>query len=189
MKMIIKATMTFVLVLLATGCSGKNAAMQGKDSGLNLKGKTVYIKSDKAAYSSDSHIAQNIKNECSLDTKLINFIKNSADKNDVTIKITDNIPSDALELKVEITDSISSGNAFIGHRKFTSISGNLTQAGATVGTFEAARRSGGGAFGGFKGSCAVLGRTVEALGSDVGKWLLKPSTGASLGDTGLIPRR
>ena len=93
-----------------------------------------------------------------IDTKLINFIKNSADKNGVTIKITDSIPSDALELKVEITDSISAGNAFIGHRKFTSISENLTQTDTTIGTFEVARCSGG-AFGGFKGSCATLGRT------------------------------
>jgi hypothetical protein len=189
MKMIVKVTTTLVLLWLATGCSGKSSAPQAKDSGLDLKGKTVYIKSDKAAYSSDSRIAQNIKDECSLDTKLITFIKTYSAEQGVTIKTASSIPSGAFELKVEITDSISSGNAFIGHRKFTSIDGSLIQAGTTIGTFEAARRSGGGAFGGFKGSCAVLGATVKTLGSDVGKWVVRPSTGAALGDTGLIPRR
>ena len=174
---------------LMLGCAGGQARPQAKDSGLNLKGKTVYIKSDKAPYSSDSRVAQNIKNECSLDSKLINFIKSYSTENGVTVKVSPSIPSDAFELKVEITDSVSRGNAFIGHRKFTSIAGNLTQSGRTVGTFEAARRSGGGAFGQFKGSCAVLGATVKTLGSDVAKWLVRPSTGAAFGDTGLIPRR
>jgi hypothetical protein len=40
----------------------------------------------------------------------------------------------------------------------------------------------GGAFAGFKGSCSVLGRTVEALGEDIGGWLAAPRDGASLGD-------
>ena len=189
MKMILKVTITLALVSLATGCAGGTPVPKATDSGLNLKGKTIYIQSDKATYSVNSHIAQNIKDECSLDSKLITFIKNAANKQGFTVQTSSNIPSNAIELKVEITDSISRGNAFIGHRKFTSIAGNLTQAGVTIGTFEAARRSGGGAFGGFKGSCAVLGRTVETLGSDVSKWIVKPSTGAELGDTNLIPRR
>jgi len=48
--------------------------------------------------------------------------------------------------------------------------------------FTASRVSGGGAFGGFKGSCSVLGRTVKILGSDVSLWLLHPVDGAHLGD-------
>ena len=187
MKKIVKVVTALLLTSLVVGCSGKS--VQGKDSGLNLKGKTVYMKSDRAAYSSDSRIAQNIKEECKLDTKLITFIKQYATEQGVTIKVANSIPADAFELKVEITDSISSGNAFIGHRKFTSIDGSLMKSGQTVGTFEAARRSGGGVFGGFKGSCAVLGGTVKTLGGDVARWLVKPSTGAAFGDTGLIPRR
>ena len=189
MTKIVTIATTLMLTSFIIGCSGKSSGPQAKDSGLNLKGKTVYIKSDKAAYSSDSRVAQNIKDECNLDTKLITFIKSYSAEHGVTIKTASSIPNDAFELKVEITDSMSSGNAFIGHRKFTSIEGSLTKSGATVGTFEAARRSGGGAFGGFKGSCSVLGATVKTLGSDVGKWVVKPSTGAALGDTRLIPRR
>jgi hypothetical protein len=40
----------------------------------------------------------------------------------------------------------------------------------------------GGAFGGFKGSCSVLGRTVKALGKDIAQWLVQPAKGSQLGD-------
>ena len=44
------------------------------------------------------------------------------------------------------------------------------------------RGGGGGAFGGYKGTCAILGRCVQAIGKDVGGWLLAPSMNAKLGD-------
>jgi hypothetical protein len=186
MKTIVKITMTLVLVWLATGCSEKNATPQTQDNALALKGKTVYIKTDKADYSSNSSITQNIKDECHLDTRLISYIKEYAEDYDITIISASTIPSDALELKVEITDAMSRGNAFIGHRKFTSIAGVLSKNGTTVGSFEAARRSGGGVFGEFRGSCSVLGMTIKTLGSDVMKWVADPSMNAELGDTGYI---
>ena len=42
--------------------------------------------------------------------------------------------------------------------------------------------TGGGAFGGYKGTCAILGRCVKAIGKDVGEWLLAPKMNAKLGD-------
>jgi hypothetical protein len=188
MKKIVNMAVVSTAILFIIGCSGSNGPAP-KSSGLDLSGKTIYIKSDAAKYSSNSRVAQNIKSECHLDTKLITFITEEASAKGMTVKVSDNIPADAIELKVEITDAISSGNAFIGHRKVTSISGNLLQSGKSIGTFEAARQSGGGMFAQFKGSCAVLGRTVKTLGSDVSNWMVKPSEGAALGDTRLIPRR
>ena len=187
LKVITALSLTFVIA----GCSGSNSPAPTADGSTASAAsvKTVYIKSSKAAYSADSRIAQNIKQECSLDSKLITFIKEAAQEQGITVNVSDAIPAGATELKVEITDSVSSGNSYIGHRKFTSIAGSLVESGSTVGTFEAARRSGGGMFAQFKGSCAVLGRTVKTLGSDVATWMKNPSNGAALGDVRLIPRR
>ena len=188
MKKIVKILTASTLSLFVIGCSGGGGPAP-ISSGLDLSGKTIYVKNAAAPYSTDSRIAQNIKNECQLDTKLITFITEAATAKGMSVKVSDSIPANAIELQVELTDSMSSGNAFIGHRKFTSISGNLLQSGTSIGTFEAARQSGGGVFGQFKGSCAVLGRTVKALGADVSNWMIKPSKGAALGDTQFIPRR
>jgi len=155
-------------------------------SSMNLQGKTVYIQGSSARYASHSRIANNIKRECKITTQLITFIKEAAQQNGVNIKVVNSIPSGALALKVEITDAISQGNAFIGHNKFTAISGRLKKSGRTIGSFLAARRSGGGFFGGYKSSCSVLGRTVKALGQDVGKWIVHPTKGDELGDVDLI---
>jgi hypothetical protein len=79
-------------------------------------------------------------------------------------------------------DAVSMGNAFLGHQKFTKVRGTLLQDGTKVASFKARRNSMGGAFAGFKGSCSVLGRTVEAMGEDIATWLTDPRDGASLGD-------
>jgi hypothetical protein len=74
------------------------------------------------------------------------------------------------------------GNAFIGHSKYSRISGALYQDGDRVAGFRAVRASMGGAFAGYKGSCSVLGRTMKALGKDIAQWLTNPDDGAELGD-------
>ncbi len=41
---------------------------------------------------------------------------------------------------------------------------------------------GSGAFGGFKGTCSILGRCIEALGKDIATWLKDPEMDSQLGD-------
>jgi len=187
MKKLLKITTALTLVMFVSGCShgsAKPTAQNAKALGV----KTVYIRSDKANYSSNSRIAQNIKNECKLDTSLISYIKQAATENGMSVVVKDNIAPDEVELKVEITDAISSGNAFIGHRKFIAIAGSLTKGGKSIGSFEAARRTGGGMFAGFKSSCAVLARATKVLGQDTLRWVKNPADKAQLGDVRLIPR-
>ena len=57
-------------------------------------------------------------------------------------------------LLVEISDTISFGNAFITHRKQVKVKGRLLEHGKEVGSFTRVRSSMGGAFAGFKGSSA-----------------------------------
>ena len=132
----------------------------------------------------DNHVAQNIKDECRIPTQLSEFIKLYAEKKDIKVERKDKVSKDDAGevLVVEIMDSVSSGNAFIGHNKFTRIKGELYKEGQIIASFEGQRRSGGGYGGGWKGSCSVLGRTVKALGKDVSKFLKVSRMDACIGE-------
>ncbi|MEP6906467.1 MAG: hypothetical protein ABI858_00580 [Pseudoxanthomonas sp.] len=132
-------------------------------------------------YAEDNDISDAIKTECSLGERLAMFIKENASV-PVELVAEDPDTSAGRSLKLEIVDAVSMGNAFLGHQKFTKVRGTLFENGTKVAAFKARRNSMGGAFAGFKGSCSVLDRTVEALGEDVGAWLAAPKDGAGLGD-------
>ena len=81
-----------------------------------------------------------------------------------------------------ITSKQSTGNAFIGHRKSVTAKGKLFENGKQIGSFLANRVSGGGAFGGYKSSCAIIHACGRAVGKDIAGWLASPAEGARLGD-------
>ena len=60
--------------------------------------------------------------------------------------------------------------------------GELYDRGKQIGSFRAKRFSGGGAFGAFKGTCAIIGRCTKTLGQDIATWLAAPTQNAELGD-------
>lgn len=129
-------------------------------------------------------IAGAVKRECKLGEKLSTFIKESGQEQGIAVTQVAEINAKApgRTLVVEISDSMAGGNAFIGHHTYTTVKGKLYQDGAEVGNFIGRRNSMGGAFGAFKGNCAVLGRTVQALGSDIAGWLAQPGKDSQLGD-------
>ena len=132
-------------------------------------------------YAPGNDIADNIKSECKLNEQLADFVKENAG---VPVDFTSG-PVDVHKgraLQLEIVDAVSMGNAWTGHQKYTKVSGTLYENGRRVAGFKARRNSMGGMWGGYKGSCSVLGRTVEAIGEDIGEWLEQPKDGASLGD-------
>lgn len=135
-------------------------------------------------YAADNEIAGNIKRECKINEQLSDFIAQNAKANGIETSFADSVnpqmPGRVLD--VQITDAVSEGNAWIGHHKSTTAKGKLYQDGKLVGSFRAKRNSMGGAFAGYKGSCSVLGRTVEALGKDIGVWLAAPGMDTDLGD-------
>jgi len=156
-----------------------------KSGDLNLEGKTVYIKSI-IPYAPTAPVAANIKAECIIDQQLSEFILKSAQASGLNVVVKNDIGKNDIQLKVEIVDAVSRGGAFRGHNKYVSISGALVQGDKVYQTFKAARISGGGFWGAYKSSCAVLGRTVKALGKDTAVWLSSPIDGAKLGDTYLL---
>jgi hypothetical protein len=137
-------------------------------------------------FSEGAIIAQKIKNECSIQTQLADFVAEYAKEKGIEIAFSSEVNKEAAGrvLDLEIRDAISDGNPFIGHRKSTTVSGKLYDNGELIGNFVARRNSMGGAFAGYKGSCSVLGRTVKVLGQDIAGWLTAPSKDAQLGDLG-----
>ena len=136
-------------------------------------------------YSADSRVAQNIRSECvKLGSQLATFTQDFAKKSSTTIELVDTLDTTmkGRVLHMEITDAVSMGNAFTGHHKFSSARGTLYENGKKLASFEARRQSMGGAFGGYKGSCSVLGRTTKAMGKDIANWLQNPTDNARLGD-------
>ena len=135
-------------------------------------------------YADTGDVAGNIKRECKINEQLSDYIVEYAKDNHVAVQTvaTTDAAMPGRVLVVEISDAVSRGNAFIGHRKATSVRGALYEDGTKIGSFRGERDSMGGAFAGFKGSCSVLGRTVKALGRDIAVWLVKPVDGAQLGD-------
>lgn len=135
-------------------------------------------------YAADNDIAGNIKRECGLDLKLANFIVEDAQRRKIAVNVVGetNATMPGKVLVLEIRDAVSSGNAFLGHHKSTTVSGKYYDQGKLVGSFRDRRDSMGGMFAGFKGSCSVLGRTIRAIGEDVAGWLANPGMDTDLGD-------
>ena len=125
-------------------------------------------------YSEEGLVPGNVVAECTrLGTQLGTFIKQFADANGTDVVLSSNIDyaSAPSALRIEIVNVVSAGNAFTGHSKAMSVKVELLKAGEVTAKTTLSRNSMGGVFGGYKGSCAVLGRVTKALGKDVAAWL------------------
>lgn len=134
-------------------------------------------------YAETADIQKKVREECTqLNAQLAQFIQQYAGEKGQEVVFGDPMAVTGRTLRVEITNAMSQGNAFLGHSKSSSSRGALYENGQKVASFRATRNSMGGAFAGFKGSCSVLGRTMEAMGMDIGAWLADPVDEAELGD-------
>lgn len=137
-----------------------------------------------APYAQQMSVPDAVRAECNLPARVSEFVKEFADKNYDKVILADNVsaktPGQALSMKI-VGMTGTGGGAWSGPKHVT-IEGTLWENGKVKGTFTAMRYSGGGAFGGYKGTCAILGRCVKAIGKDVGGWLLAPGMNTKLGD-------
>ena len=120
-------------------------------------------------FNEDADIAGAVKRECKLDEQLPDFIAEYGKEKGIEIDLVPQVEAShaGRVLVLGITDAVSDGNAFLGHRKSVSVKGKLYQEGQLLGSFKARRNSMGGAFGEFGGSCSVLSGAVKELGEDV----------------------
>lgn len=146
-------------------------------------GDTIYM-SQTAPYSDTKLITKAILDECELPQQQSELIAQLASAKGILV-VRDNEAVTAGKgriLQVEITNAISTGNAFVGHRKQVSVKGRLFENGTEIGDFSGIRSSMGGAFAGYKGSCSVLGRCVKTLAQDISSWLQNPAKDSRIGE-------
>jgi len=122
-------------------------------------------------------VSQAVRNECQLGEKvstfLVQFASNVAVSGD---------PKVGRYLRMEITEVVATGGGAWSGPKWMTVKGTLLEDDKAIASFRAKRFSTGGAFGGFKGTCAIIGRCTKAIAEDIAEWLKNPVDGAELGD-------
>ena len=134
-------------------------------------------------FAEGSGASSNVKAECTLDTRLPQFIEAAA-KRGVQVVVGED-PGEGADGKIlylEFTNVVGAGGGAWSGAKSVTVRGTLKENGEVIGSFIASRYSGGGAFGGYKGTCSILGRCIKAIGKDVAAWLKNPTMDARLGN-------
>jgi hypothetical protein len=168
---------SYLVATVATilSCLGQIAAAE--DGGPVYIGKT-------APYTDAAMIKANIVNECDLPASQMKLLREQAQAAGVSLVEDESAVASkkGRVLLVEIFNAVSQGNAFIGHGKQVVLKGKLLENGAEIGNFTATRGSMGGAFAGYKSSCAVLHRCQNALAKDILTWLKSPAKDSRIGE-------
>ena len=176
-----------VLALFMVGCAGANAnkgAVASKVKAISGN-ENIYI-SATVPYKEVKNINIKIRQECAINTQMVTYLVKYGAKNGINFIVSNNPKKSDKVLKLTIDDAVSAGNAFRGHKKFVSISGEIKQNGKVISSFRAARKSGGGFMGRYKSSCAVLGGAVKRLARDTAEWAVTKQNKATLGDSHLL---
>ena len=168
-------TRTLCALLLTAASALPLAALAGGGS-LTLEKKAPYTKG--------LNVPEAVRTECALEQKVPQYVEEYAKKGFDKVVLADTVSAKTAGkvLSMKITDITGTGGGAWSGPKHVSVEGTLWQDGKVVGTFRASRFSSGGAFGGYKGTCAILGRCIKALGKDVATWAEAPSMNAALGD-------
>ncbi|MEM9459800.1 MAG: hypothetical protein AAGF11_36825 [Myxococcota bacterium] len=130
-------------------------------------------------FAEDSGSTKDVRQECGLQSKIPEWIADNIEG------VRPNATAEGgrmLTLEITHIDG-AGGGAWTGPKRIA-MTGMLTENGEIIGSFRAQRTSGGGMWGGYKGTCSILETCGEELGEDVADWLRAPSEGAELGELG-----
>jgi hypothetical protein len=132
-------------------------------------------------FATNAAVPPAVRDQCALQTKVPEFILEAAGG---AVELVDGAPNrlKGRVLELEITEVHAPGGGAFSGPKWMTVKGDLYDRGKSIGSFRAKRVSTGGAFGGFKGTCAIVGRCSKAIGQDIAAWLGSPSANALLGD-------
>lgn len=179
-----------IALFVVTGCqttANKTAGATSEETKVAAEAQTytgtgtLVIKP--ISFRKDAYVREAVKEQCNLDGKLAQFIEQyAADQYANIITEGGRIPKNAQVLTVVIEEVVGGGGGAWSGAKAVKVKGTLTKNGKVIGDFMARRYSGGGFFGAYKGTCAIMGRCVRALGSDIAEWLQNPTRHAALGD-------
>jgi hypothetical protein len=118
-----------------------------------------------------------VRNECQLGEKVSSFLAEFAPD----VKVAEDTKQGRY-LRMSITEVSAFGGGAWSGPKWMTVTGTLVENDKPVASFRAKRYSTGGAFGGFKGTCSIIGRCTKAIAQDIAEWLKNPVDGARLGD-------
>lgn len=129
--------------------------------------------SPSAEYGPASSVADNIKRECTLPAAQAESVVAALNAAGIEAQPAGSadVPAQGRFLQLQIDSAVSAGNAFSGHRKQVTTSARLFENGRQVAETTKTRDSGGGVFGGYRGSCSVLHRCTNTLGKDIAAWV------------------
>jgi len=150
---------------------------------LSAQSASTLVVSETIPFASSAKVRAKVKQECRLEEKQGKFIRQYGNRVYSNIVSTKPAGGDYHVLEAEITVVHAPGGGAWSGAKWMRVEGTLKDAsGKVLGTFDASRYSGGGAFGGYKGTCSIIGRCTKAIGKDIAQWLAAPSMNATLGD-------
>ena len=161
-KVLVRLVVVFGCMLCATNISAKE--------------KIKILES--LPFSVVANVPTAVQNECRLGEKTSAFIEKYSKKSVERVSSIDS----GKYLDMEITEVFAPGGGAWSGPKWMEVTGTLMDGDEAVASFRAKRFSTGGAFGGFKGTCSILGRCTKAIGKDIAMWLKNPVDEAELGD-------
>ena len=128
-------------------------------------------------FAENTNVPLAVRNECQLGEKVSEFLTEFAPNVEVSAG-----PEQTRYLNMTITEVYAAGGGAWSGPKWMTVTGTLKEDDQAVASFRAKRFSTGGAFGGFKGTCSIIGRCTKAIAQDIAEWLKDPVDGAELGD-------
>ncbi len=151
--------------------------------GFSVSAADIIVVPDKIPFGKTTKVSDNVRAECKLEEKIAKFIVDYGKKHSYQIVKEKPSSGSYMVLSAEIISVVGTGGGAWSGSKSVKIQGDLKdQARKVIATFTAGRVSGGGAFAGYKGTCAILGRCTKTIGKDVAGWLANPTNDAMLGD-------
>jgi len=128
-------------------------------------------------FAKSAEVRQAVRDSCKLETKVPGFIAQFGSD----VVLVDQLGGGRV-LELAITQVHAPGGGGFSGPKWMTVTGTLREGGRAVGSFRAKRFTTGGVFAGFKGTCAIIGRTTKVIGSDIAAWLENPGMDSKLGD-------
>ena len=169
--------MKLLLCLIPIFIAGCQSATKVEDDQIKYSTKILAH----TPYRNSKMIPNKVLKECNIGTPLSESVKKYSSNYGIKVDRVESIDKTdkGNYIKIEIVGTVS-GNRWgpgVGlarrHAKMVTIEAAVFEDGKQVYKINRARKSGGGVFGGFKGTCSVLERTVNTLGNDVAKLLNK----------------
>lgn len=132
------------------------------------------------SFTDENAAPKKVQDECGLQTDIPKYLSKFAKKDVVLVK---ELSNQGKRLELQISHAYAPGGGAWSGAKYVEVRGQLYDGDTQIGSFTGSRYSTGGMFGGFKGTCSIVGRCGKAIAKDISDWLKNPSENALLGDS------